>query len=85
MKLPTDIRWTNRQLREAGISKRKLRSLMKKFEVITKMMDEMGLVVYGESGEGNLIHVSRPEHDNGAADHGAVVATVGWGFDGGAW
>jgi hypothetical protein len=80
------IRWTDKQLKEVGIPKRKLTSLVKKFEKCTQLMEELGLVVYASDGSGYLIHQSRPEHNgNGNADFGAIVADIGQGYDGGGW
>lgn len=81
-----EIRWTDAQLKEAGIDKRKLKALAKKLEECSNQMEAMGLSVYGESGGGHLIHTSRPTHDRQYnADLGSVVAYVGQGFDGGGW
>lgn len=80
------IEWTDEQLKVAGIPKLKLEVLISKLRECSELMQEMGFQVYGESGDGYLIHKSRPEHDdNGKADMGAIVASVGYGFDGGGW
>lgn len=80
------IRWTDEQLKQAGISKKKLSSLVKKLVACSEEMQELGLFLYASDGSGYLIHRSRPEHDKaGKADFGAIVADVGYGFDGGGW
>lgn len=80
------IRWSNSQLREAGIKKSKLKSLVKRLLKCSEDMQEMGLEVYGSDGTGYLIHESRPDHaDDGSADLGAIVADVGPRFNGGGW
>lgn len=84
------ILWTDEQLKQAGIPKRKLASLVKRLRKCSAEMAEMGLHVYGASGSGNLIHKSRPTHTDeiggyGKPDTGSVVARVGNGFDGGDW
>lgn len=81
------IRWDDEQLEEAGIDKVELKKLVSKLKSCSRMMQRMGLQVYGESGDGYLIHESRPEHDERTleADFGAIVADVGPGFDGGGW
>jgi hypothetical protein len=81
-----DIRWTDEQLKAAGIDKRKLKKLLRLLREAGVLMNTMSLEVYGESGSGNLIHRSRPTHDtSGKADLGSVVANVGFGFNGGGW
>jgi hypothetical protein len=81
-----EVRWTAGELRAAGIDGRKLAALLRKFAACVRVMEELGLSVYGESGIGYLIHHSRPEHrPDGSADLGAVVADIGRGFDGGGW
>lgn len=80
------INWTDTQLKQAKISKRKLTSLVKKFEQCAKLMHELNLNVYGSDGTGYLIHKSCPEHDDkGNANFDAIVANIGFGFDGGGW
>lgn len=80
------IRWNDKQLKEAGISKRRLKMLVRKFEACTTLMQEMGLQVYASDGSGYLIHQSRSEHDrDGKADFDAIVADIGQGYDGGGW
>jgi hypothetical protein len=80
------ISWSDEQLKEAGINKRKLTALVKKMNQCAVMMESMKLEIYAESGDGYLIHESRPDHDDeGRADTGSVVACVGYGFDGGGW
>lgn len=81
-----EIRWTDAQLAEAGIDKKRLKSLVLKLSRCAEQMQTMGLSIYGESGGGHLIHTSRPTHDRQYnADLGSVVAYVGSGFDGGGW
>jgi hypothetical protein len=81
-----DIRWTDDQLKAAGIRKRELVALVRKLNECSAAMRRMGLSLYGSDGCGYLIHRSRPEHDgSGNADFGAIVADAGNGFDGGGW
>lgn len=81
-----DINWDDDQLRAAGINKRKLVALVKRLRDCSRRLRELNLYVYGESGAGHLIHTSRPTHDtHHDADLGSVVASVGFGFDGGGW
>lgn len=81
------IEWTDEQLAEAGIDKKRLKSIIRKLEAASAKMEGTGLHVYGESGFGHLVHRSRPEHfgREREADFGAVIANVGPGFDGGGW
>lgn len=81
------IRWDDKQLAAARIDKQRLVALVAKLEQCSQELLALGLHVYGESGDGYLIHTSRPEHrdSDGKADYGAIVATVGFGFDGGGW
>jgi hypothetical protein len=80
------IRWDDEKLKEAGIPKKKLASLVKKLQQCSEVMSELGLSVYGSDNSGYLIHSSHPEHDDhGRADLDAIVADVGIGFDGGGW
>ncbi len=84
------IRWTNKQLRDAKISKRKLTQLVNRLRKCSEQMAEMGLEIYGVNGSGNLIHQSRPTHKKRGpeleADLDSVVACVGLqGFNGGDW
>ncbi len=82
------IDWTDEQLEEAGIDKKKLQSLVRRLRKISREMSEMGLWVYGASGTGCLVHKSRGTHDDtrqGWPDYGSVVADIGRGFDGGDW
>jgi hypothetical protein len=82
------IEWTDEQLEAAGLDKKKIEKITRRFRKLSKEMDEMGLTVYGASGSGCLIHVSRPTHNDalGAApDQGSVIAHLGRGFDGGDW
>lgn len=74
-------------MREAGIDKVRLTRLVKALRKCSQEMQDMGLSVYGSDGSGYLIHRLRPEHDEktGKSDMGAVVAEVGFGFDGGGW
>jgi len=81
-----NIRWTDAQIAEAGIDKRKLTRLLKLFDQCQPLLQDLKLTVYGNDGIGNLIHDSRPEHTNdGDPDFGAVVALVGFRYDGGGW
>jgi hypothetical protein len=81
-----NIKWTDEQLKAAGIPKRRLAALVRKLADCSRTMQQLGLSVYGSDGSGHLIHRSRPEHDKkGKADFGAIVASVGLGFDGGGW
>jgi hypothetical protein len=84
------INWTDEQLEEAGIDKKKLKSLVRRLRKCSIDMRELDLHVYGASGSGHLIHTSRPTHvdqrgTNGIADQGSCVADLGEGFDGGDW
>lgn len=85
------IKWTDDQLKAAKIPKRKLQALVKRLERCSKEMAELQLEVYGASGSGHLIHRSRPTHidtpgvNGGKADFGSIVASVGFGFNGGDW
>lgn len=81
------INWTDEQLKEAGIDKVKLKSVVARFRRLTREMGEMGLHVYGQSGSGHLIHNSRRTHNgpNCDADRGSSVADIGQGYDGGDW
>lgn len=86
------LNWTDEQLDEAGLDKKKVSSLVRRLRQCSKEMAKMGLHVYGANGTGNLVHVSRPTHmDKGERghlclpDHGCVVADLGNGFDGGDW
>jgi len=80
------IEWSDEQLKAVDIPKRKLAALVRKLIECSEAMRELGLNVYGSDGSGYLIHESRPEHNRqGKADMGAIVATIGGGFDGGGW
>jgi hypothetical protein len=85
------IQWSDEQLAEVGIDKKRLVSLVRLLRRASKEMWELDLYIYGASGSGNLIHRSRPPHsDNGRGnrmkpDFGSVIANVGEGFDGGDW
>lgn len=81
------IRWTDEQLKAAGIDRTRLTTLLGHLDNAHKLMGRLGLSVYAESGCCYLIHDSRPEHTpRGGADHGAIVADGPVGrFDGGAW
>jgi hypothetical protein len=81
-----DIEWSDEQLRAAGVPKRRLAALVRKLRECSETMRQLGLTVYGVDGSGHLVHDSRPEHDSqGRADFGAIVARVGYGFNGGGW
>lgn len=83
------INWTDDQLREAGIKKRKLVCLLCKLDECCALMKDLNLSIYGACGSGHLIHTSRPEHVSDGrggglvADMDAHVAYAGMGFDGG--
>jgi hypothetical protein len=80
------LNWTDEKLKSAGLSRKKVESIVRKLEKISKELTENGLWVYGESGTGYLTHESHPEHDkDGKADHSAIIARIGQGFDGGGW
>lgn len=84
------INWTDEQLANAGIDKKKLTSLVRRLRQCAIDMESLGLHIYGASGSGHLIHHSRPTHiddraSNGIADQGSCVADIGQGFDGGDW
>lgn len=84
------IAWDDEQLKEVGIDRKRLESLVRRLCKCSKDMQAMGLYIYGASGSGNLVHRSRPPHTdkpNGgsSSDFGSVVAYVGNGFDGGDW
>jgi myo-inositol-hexaphosphate 3-phosphohydrolase len=81
------IQWTDEQLEAAGINRGRLIKIIRALRRASELMEGTGLHVYGESGSGYLIHSSRPEHfgREAEADHGAVIADVGLGFDGGGW
>lgn len=86
----SDIEWTDEQLQEARIDKKKLKSLVRRLRRCSKDMSDLGLHLYGASGSGNLIHRSRPTHIDkpgfrSESDMGSIVARVGQGFDGGDW
>jgi hypothetical protein len=80
------IRWAKQQLKEYKIDRRKLESLLNHFEKCEKLMQELKLSVYASDGSGYLIHQDFPEHDkNGNAVTDAIVADIGFGYDGGGW
>lgn len=83
------VNWTDKQLKEAGIDKRKLKSLVRRLRKCAEDMKELDLHVYGASGSGHLIHSSRPTHFRSIlgvyADQESSVASLGQGFDGGDW
>lgn len=88
--MSAEVQWTNGQLKEAGLTKRKVAALAKKLFACSQAMQEMGLELYGCDGSGHLIHSSRPTHKSlpgggNEADLGSVVAYVGQGFGGGGW
>ena len=84
------LKWSDEQLRAAGLEKRKVNSIVFRLRKISEEMRAMGLSVYGASGSGHLMHSSRPTHidlPGGAtkADMDSPVAWIGFGFDGGDW
>lgn len=83
--MPT-IRWTDEELNSAGIDRKRLEHLVRSLRKASKELTAMGLTVYGSDGTGYLIHRSRPEHDDQMnMIENAIVADVGFGFDGGGW
>lgn len=81
-----DIQWTDRQLREMKISKRKLKALLNRLHRINLDLREMDLSIYATGGLVNLHHNSRATHTGlGDTDYGAVIATVDMPIDGGDW
>ena len=81
------IKWSDDQIRTAGIDKRKLKKLYRLLEEAGKIMEEQKLELYGASGNCSIVHISRPTHDEkGCADYGSEVMSVGYGWwNGGDW
>lgn len=80
--------WTDEELAEAGLDKKKVESIVRRLNKIGKEMEEMNLSVYGASGDGHLIHVSRPTHtDDGSVHRDASIASLRGNlrWDGGDW
>lgn len=80
--------WTDEELEEAGMDPAKVASIVRRLRRLSRDMREQGVHVYGASGNGHLVHPSRPTH----SDHGrnapntdAPIADLGPGFDGGDW
>ncbi len=85
---PADlIEWSDEQLEAAGINRKRLVKIVRALKRASDLMEGTGLHVYGESGEGHLVHGSRPTHNERTekADFGSVIAHVGLGYDGGGW
>ena len=82
-----ELEWTDEQLEEAGLDKRKVLSIARRLSKLSEEMQALGLSVYGAgSGTGFLMHRSRPSHgDNATADRDSPIADVGTGFSGGDW
>jgi len=80
------MNWTDEELLHYGLDPAKVKSLVRRLRRISTEMKEMGLHIYGASGDGCLIHVDRPTHSlPGVADYDSVIADLGEGFDGGDW
>lgn len=56
------INWSDEQIIEAGLDPKKVESITRRLNKLGREMDSMGLSIYGASGSGHLIHVSRPTH-----------------------
>ena len=79
------LNWTDEQLIEAGLDPKKVQSIANRLAKLSKEMESMQLSVYGASGYGHLMHVSRPTHVDDVADYEAPIADLGTQFDGGDW
>lgn len=55
------LNWTDEQLEEAGLPKAKVESIARRLQRLSREMDELGLLVWG-NGDGALVHQSRPIH-----------------------
>lgn len=80
------IDWTDEQLKEVGIDKRKLKALIRRLEQAQVYLDALGLNIYAAGGDCCLWHDSRPHHDDSSEPgQDCVVAFVKMNIDGGDW
>lgn len=83
------INWTDEELKEADINKRKLTKLVRLLEEAGELADELKVTIFGHNGSGVLYHQSRLPWANqfaeiSIADESAIVAEIEHGkFDGG--
>jgi hypothetical protein len=81
------IRWNDKQLAAAGINKRRLLAVVRRLRKSAREMQAMGLCLhFDRTGDACLVHETRPpfaEHET--RDHGAAVAWIGRGLEGGHW
>jgi hypothetical protein len=78
--------WSDEELAEAGLSRKRVESIVRRLRRISGEMRDLQLHVYGASGSGHLMHESRPSHDpRGKAHPENSIAHLGLGFDGGDW
>ena len=55
------LKWTDQQLENARLPKKRVESIARRLQHLSREMEELGLMVWG-NGEGVLIHYSRPIH-----------------------
>ena len=80
------LEWNDDQMMNAGLDPKKVLSIARRLQNLSREMGELGLSVYGNSGYGFLTHVSQSTHiEGGEANPNAVIAHLGNGFDGGDW